>query len=152
MFCRDEHISCGGDLFESEKDVEDLTLNAPIARKVICFSHLLKCLRSLYCKQCGSRPDCSYWSSLFWVHGVCFYTSFVSNVRHIFAADTFSRRHFQMHIFLGTLRVNGHLLNLVTIQYWDKGILHDCSHEFSATTVWILSFSNTSRYTYHWIQ
>ena len=45
-----------------------LTLNAPIATKVVCFSRLLKCLRSLYDKQCGLRSDCSYRSSLFWVH------------------------------------------------------------------------------------
>ena len=32
-----------------------LALNAPIATKVVCFSHLLKCLRSLYGKQCGPR-------------------------------------------------------------------------------------------------
>ena len=51
-----------------------LTLNAPIATKVVCFSCLLKCLRSLYGKQCGPRSDCSYRSSLFWVHAVCFYT------------------------------------------------------------------------------
>ena len=51
-----------------------LTLNEPIATKVVCFSHLLKCLRSLYGKQCGPRSDCSYRSSLFWVHPVCFYT------------------------------------------------------------------------------
>ena len=50
-----------------------LTLNAPIATKVVCFSRLLKCLRILYGKQCGPRPDCSYKSSLFWVHAVCFY-------------------------------------------------------------------------------
>ena len=37
-----------------------LTLNAPIAIKVVCFSRLLKCLRSLYGKKCGPRPDCSY--------------------------------------------------------------------------------------------
>ena len=49
-----------------------LTLNAQIATKVVCFSRLLKCLRSLYGKQCGPRSDCS--SSLFWVHTVCFYT------------------------------------------------------------------------------
>ena len=35
-----------------------LTLNAPIATKVICSSRLLKCLRSLYGKQCGPRSDC----------------------------------------------------------------------------------------------
>ena len=30
-----------------------LTLNAPIATKVVCFFRLLKCLRSLNGKQCG---------------------------------------------------------------------------------------------------
>ena len=39
-------------------------------------------------------------------HTVCFYTQFVSNVRQLFAADDFSRRHFQMHFFLGALRFN----------------------------------------------
>ena len=52
----------------------ELTLNAPIATKVICFSCLLKCLRSIYGKQCGPRSDCSYRSSLFLVHSECFYT------------------------------------------------------------------------------
>ena len=42
---------------------------------------------------------------LFWIHAVCFYTYFVSNVRQLFAADEFSRQHFQMHLFLGALRV-----------------------------------------------
>ena len=42
-----------------------LTLNAPIATKVVCFSRLLKCLRSRYYK---------HRNSLFWVHAVCFYT------------------------------------------------------------------------------
>ena len=41
-------------------DKRCLTLKAPIATKVICFSHLLKFLRSLYDKQCGPRSDCSY--------------------------------------------------------------------------------------------
>ena len=53
---------------------KDQVFNAPIITKVVCFSRLLKCLRSLYGKQCGPRSDCSYRSSLFWVHGVCFYT------------------------------------------------------------------------------
>ena len=35
-----------------------------------------------------------------------FASQFVSNVRQLFAADDFSRRHFQMHFFLGALRVN----------------------------------------------
>ena len=51
-----------------------LALNAPITTKVFCFSRLLKCLGSLYGKQCGPRSDCSYRSSLFWVHAICFYT------------------------------------------------------------------------------
>ena len=51
-----------------------LTLNAPITTKVVCFSRLLKCLRSLDGKQYGHRSDC--WSSLFWVHAVCFYLIF----------------------------------------------------------------------------
>ena len=37
-------------LFEVGKH---LTLNAPITSKVVCFSRLLKCLRSFYGKQCG---------------------------------------------------------------------------------------------------
>ena len=53
---------------------KNLTLNAPFATKVVCFPRLLKCFRSLYGKQCGPRSDCSYRSSLFWVHAVCFYT------------------------------------------------------------------------------
>ena len=52
----------------------NLTLEAPIATIVVCFSRLLKCLRSLYGKQCGPRSDCSYRSSLFWVHTIGFFT------------------------------------------------------------------------------
>ena len=115
-----------------------LTLNAPIATKVVCFSRLLKCLRSLYGKQCGSRSD------LFWVHNVCFYTYFVSNVQQLFAADDFSRRHFQMHFFLGALRVKepsntismsnsfDHLLvrlgsERLSVKLACKGSIHDLS-------------------------
>ena len=47
-----------------------LTLNAPMATKVVCFSRLLKSLRNLYGKQCGPRSDCSYRSSLF-IGAVC---------------------------------------------------------------------------------
>ena len=47
--------------------------------------------------------------SLFLVHAVCFYTKFVSNVRQLFAADDFNRRHFQMHFVIGALRVNLHM-------------------------------------------
>ena len=63
-------------IFTPEKILgcSELTRKAPIATKVVCFSRLLKCLRSLYYKQCGPRSDCSYRSSLFRVHAVCFYT------------------------------------------------------------------------------
>ena len=91
-----------------------LSLKAPIATKVVCFSRLLKCLRSLYDKQCGPRSDCSYIGAV--CSGSTLFASIlklVRNFRQLFAADDFSRRHFQMHFFLGTLRVNqlmGHCL------------------------------------------
>ena len=79
-----------------------LILIAPITTKVICFSRLPKCLRSLYGNQCGPRSDCSY-------HQTTLFASilkFATTVGQLFAADDFSRRHFQMHFFLGALRVN----------------------------------------------
>ena len=94
-----------------------LTLNAPITTKVVCFSRLLKCLRSLYGKLCDPRSDCSYRSSLFWVHAVCFYTRFISNARQLFAADDFSRRHFQLHFFLGALRVKIRTISKAIVSY-----------------------------------
>ena len=92
-----------------------LTLKAPIPTKVICFSRLLKCLRSLYGKQFGPRSDCSYRSSLFWVHTICFYTLFFGNVRQLFAADDFSRHPFQIDFFLGALRVKMMDIKISTI-------------------------------------
>ena len=46
--------------FYGKSASKSLTLNAPITTKVVCFSRLLKCLRSLNGKQCGPRSDCSY--------------------------------------------------------------------------------------------
>ena len=90
----------------SKKNLKNrlLSFKAPIATKVACFSCLLKCLRSLYNKQCGPRstPIGAVWS------GSCLFASmfeFVSNVRQLFAADDFSRHHFSDAIFLGALRV-----------------------------------------------
>ena len=37
---------------------------------------------------------------------------FVSYARQLFAADDFSRRHFQMHFFLGALRVKNDIVSL----------------------------------------
>ena len=115
-----------------------LTLIVPIATKVVCFSCLLKCLRSLYGKQCGLRSDCSYRSSLFWVHAVCFYTYFVSNARQLFAADDFSRQHFQMHFFLGTLRVKSHLLRFINSPFNNiSTLMNQCS--VKAVLLWLLT-------------
>ena len=75
-----------------------LTLKAPIATKVVCFTRLLKCLRSLYGKHCGPRSD--YMSSLFWVHTVCFYTKFVSNVRHFLQQTTSADKILRFIFFL----------------------------------------------------
>ena len=131
MFCPSKYIS--------------LNLKAPIATKVVCFSRLLKCLRSLYGKQCGPRSDCSYRSSLFWVHAVCFYTEFVSNIRQLFAADPFSRRHFQMHFFLGTLRVNTFMLNksfpiLMFNPFKLNGISHSYQLDQSISILGVVGF------------
>ena len=46
----------------------------------------------------------------------------VSNVRQFFAADDFSRRHFQMHFFLGALRVKTHMMAVSV----DKTDLQSC--------------------------
>ena len=79
-----------------------LTLNAPNPTKVVCFSHLLKCLRSLYGKPCGPRSDCSGSTLL----------ASILNSSIFFAADDFSRRHFQIYFFLDTLRVKNDILFL----------------------------------------
>ena len=54
-------------------------------------------------------PDqtASYRSSLIWVHSVCLLI-LVSNVRQLFAADAFCRRHLSDAFFLGALRVKKH--------------------------------------------
>ena len=51
--------------FLSCKYQEILSLMSKSQQKLSAFSRLLKCLRSLYGKQCGPRTDCSYRSTLF---------------------------------------------------------------------------------------
>ena len=68
------NVCCKEKLIDTNTTASILTLKAPITTKVVCFSRLLKCLNGLYGKQCGPRSDCSYRSSLFWVHAVCFCT------------------------------------------------------------------------------
>ena len=78
------------------EQIKLLALKAPIATKVICFSRLLKCLRSLNDKQFGPRSGSTMFASIL---------KFVRNVRQLFAADDLSRRHFSDAFFLGALRV-----------------------------------------------
>ena len=81
-----------------------LSLNAPIPTKVVCFSRLLKCLRSLYGKQCGPRSDCSYRSSLFWVQ---LFASILNSSVTLgnYLQQTTSADAILRCIFLGALRV-----------------------------------------------
>ena len=72
-------------------------------------------------------------SSLFWVHTVCF----VSNARQLYAADDFSRRHFQMHFFLGALRVNFVLFQALRSVSWQhEGKQFMASHTDGSLTTW----------------
>ena len=75
-----------------------LTLKAPITTKFDCFCRLLKCFRSLSNKQCRLRSDCSYTSSLIWVHSLSLYLALLNNVSKIVADDK-CRRNFRI-IFL----------------------------------------------------
>ena len=67
-------------------------------------------LKSRCCKQCGPRSDCSFRSSLIWVHTVCLY----AKCKFEKFARRCSRRHKQTTFsdadFLGALRVN--MINL----------------------------------------
>ena len=64
-----------------------LTLNAPVATKVVCFSRLLKFLRSLYGKQWTQiRGAVCSGSTLF-----ASILRFVSNVRQLFTTDDIFR-------------------------------------------------------------
>ena len=80
-----------------------LTLKAPSATKVVCFSRLLKCLRSLYGKQCGPRLDCSWavWSGSTLFASILNSSVLLGNyLQQTTSADDISR-----YIFLGALRV-----------------------------------------------
>ena len=59
IYRKEEFWACPSCWDETHLKVLHSALNAPIATKVICFSRLLKCLRSLCAKQCGPRSDCS---------------------------------------------------------------------------------------------
>ena len=81
-----------------------LTFTAPITTKVVCFSRLLKCLRSFYGKQCGPRPDpigavCS---------GFMLFASILNSsvmLGNYLQQTTSAEDIFTQFFFLGTLRV-----------------------------------------------
>ena len=118
--------------FKWNLSLHTFSLKAPIATKVICFSSLLKCLRSLYGKQCGPRSDCSYRSSLFWVHAVCFYNLFVSNVRQLFAEMNSVDNIFKCIFFLGILRVRNE-------QLWEINKIRNPCNFCILNRIWLFS-------------
>ena len=74
-----------------------LTLNVPITAKVVFFSRLLKCLRSLYGKQCGSIPDSSVCS------GSTLFASILDS--SVMLGNDLQQTTFSDAFFLGALRV-----------------------------------------------
>ena len=78
---------------------------APIATNVVCFSRLLKCLRSLYGKQCGPRSDCSNGSNLYLVHAVCFMPNSSAMLGNCLQQTISVDDIFRCIFFLGALRV-----------------------------------------------
>ena len=106
--------------FYCRTQYEVLTLNESIATKVVCFFRLLKCLRSLYGKQCGPRSGAVCSGS----------TSFASLLNlSVILAIICSRRlqqtTFSDAFFLGALRVK--VYTTVTISH----ILSCAKHGFS---------------------
>ena len=87
--------------------------------------------KSHCCKQCGPRSDCSFRSSLIWIHTVCLYAK---SMFEKFASRC-SRRHkqttFSDAVFLGVLKVNIDLyINTVFIMYYmRKGPLSNISEQ-----------------------
>ena len=108
-------VKCYTKLHRPSQVRECLTLKAPIATKVVC--EMFK--KPLWQKVWTQR------SSLFWVNAVCFYTLFVNPARQLFAADDFSRRHFQMHFLLGALWVKPVNCNKIFIfnNIFKKGVI-----------------------------
>ena len=111
-------ISCASELFKAYSCASELiqlsviflllvkflylNLNAPIAAKVVCFSRLLKCLRSLYDKQCGPRSDCSCSGSTLFAHILNWLVMLGNYLQQTTSANDI----FKCFFFLGALRVN----------------------------------------------
>ena len=79
--------------------------------------------------------------SLFWVHAICFNTYFVSNDRQLFAADDFSRQHFQIIFLLGALRVKIEMQPNIFFFYLDISVLLLITSSFVASHQFVFFIS-----------
>ena len=79
-----------------------LALKAPITTKVVCFPRLLKCLRSLYDKQCGPRSE---EQSDLGAPCLLLYLKLSVMLGNYLQQMTSADVIFQMHFFLSALRV-----------------------------------------------
>ena len=76
-----------------------LTLKLPITTLSPALSSACD-FKNHFCKQCGTRSDCSSRSSLIWVHTVCLYAKIGLKSLQEYSADHINRLHFQMQVFL----------------------------------------------------
>ena len=90
----------------NQRTLSILTLKAPIATKVVCFS---RCWNVKEASMTNSvDPDQTALLGAVWFGSTLFASllKFVCCVRQLFPADDFSRRHFSDAFFLGALRAN----------------------------------------------
>ena len=85
----------------AQETVNDLTFDAPITTKVVCFSRLLKYLRSLYGKQCGPRSGAVCSGSTLFASILNSSVMLGNYLQQATSADDI----FRCIIFLGALRV-----------------------------------------------
>ena len=83
------------------------TFDKPLKRQSQLLSSALSSagyFKSHFCKQCGPRSDCSFRSSLIWVHTVCLYAKIGLKSLQEYSADDIKTT-FSDASFLGALRV-----------------------------------------------
>ena len=100
-------VSCTPTIPSKESDTQSLlTLLKRQSQQLSSALSSAGYFKSHYCKQCGPRSDCSFRSSLIWVHTVCLY----AKCKFEKFARRCSRRHKQTTFsdadVLGALRVN----------------------------------------------
>ena len=80
-----------------------VNMSKPLKRQSQLLSSALSSacdFKSHFCKQCRPRSDCSFRSSLIWVHTVCLYAKIGLKSLQEYSADYINRRHFQIQFFL----------------------------------------------------